>query len=193
MINRFRHLLSLSVLGVLSTSCSVYQSPLEITYYTLSEPADLSSRSVENWSVDKALIRVQRVTSTTFLSQPSIITENQNHTITAANYHHWAELPEIAIKRTLDRCITLRSKDLQSSKKMNVVINIHRFNRDHIGHAINSGYWRAYDTETTTTQAENHFDYMEPQLVDGYHGVVSALSITLDKLCSDIVDTLAKS
>lgn len=184
-VTTLRVLISAVLMVFLVTGCASKQAP-EQQFYTLQSVA--SSEEVFEGSVGlaNAKLRIAEVSTAAYLSQTGIVTADSAGLIYPANYHLWAELPEVAIKRRLERCVL---QDTNSERKSQLIhIKVHSFQGDGNGGVVFGGVWTSTPQGKRVVKDTYMYEYRERQNNDGYSSLVAALSQAVHKLCGDILD-----
>ena len=174
----------LALLLVLLPGCTS-RAPATQQYYTLQpfeSDAVLPQGSV---GVKKADLQINRVTVPAYLAQAGIITADTEGKVEWANYHLWAELPAVAIKRHLERCVL--SDKASKRQPQRIDIEIHRFQGDGKGGAVFDGVWTTHSAANGASLGTFLFEYRRPQRGDGYGALATTLSQTVQQLCFDIL------
>lgn len=170
---------------LLAAACASKKVP-EQQFYTMqavTSGAELVQGSV---GLENAKIRIGGVSTAAYLSQAGIVTADTAGIIYPANYHLWAELPEVAIKRRMERCVL---QDTNTKRKPQVIqLEVHSFQGDGDGGVIFGGVWTSTPSGARASKDTYLFEYREDQIGDGYAPLVSALSKTVQQLCVDILD-----
>ena len=158
----------------------------EHQFYTMQSVA--SGEEVLQGSVGlaNAKMRIAGVSTAAYLSQTGIVTADAAGIIYPANYHLWAELPEVAIKRRLERCVL---QDTQTKREPQVInVQVHSFQGDGDGGVVFGGVWTSTLQGAGASTDTYLFEYRESQRGDGYGPLVAALSNTVQQLCVDILE-----
>ncbi len=176
--------LSAILMLVLVASCASKQVTTQ--FYTMQAVASEQEAVKGSVGLAKANIRISDVSTAAFLAQTGIITADADGMIYPANYHLWAELPEVAIKRRLERCFL---QDTNSERKPLLIgLEVHSFQGDGDGGVVFGGVWTSASQSTRADKDTFLFEYRERQIGDGYGPLVAALSQTVQQLCVDILD-----
>ena len=169
---------------LLAAGCASKKIP-EHQFYTMQSV--VSGEEVLQGSVElaNAKLRIASVSTAAYLSQAGIVTSDAAGIIYPANYHLWAELPDVAIKRRLERCVL---QDTQTKREPQVIeVQVHSFQGDGNGGVIFGGVWTSTPQGDSTSKQTYLFEYRESQPGDGYGPLVAALSNTVRQLCDDIL------
>lgn len=184
-VTTVRAQLSAVLVLVLVAGCASTQVPTQ-QFYTMQTVASEQEAVKGSVGLAKANIRITEVSTAAYLSQTGIITADADGMIYPANYHLWAELPEVAIKRRLERCFL---QDTKSDRKPQLIeLEVHSFQGDGDGGAIFGGVWTSASQNARADKDTFLFEYRESQQGDGYGPLVAALSQTVQQLCVDILD-----
>ena len=154
--------------------------------YTLQSVASGNEAVQGSVGLANARIRIAGVSTAAYLSQAGIVTSDAAGIIYPANYHLWAELPEVAIKRRLERCVLQDTKTTRNPQVINVQVN--SFQGDGDGGVVFDGVWTSTPQGAPARKDTYLFEYRESQSGDGYGPLVTALSNTVQQLCVDILE-----
>ncbi len=170
---------------LLVAGCASKKAPVQ-QFYTLQYIGSNEEPMQGSVGLANAKIRIADISTAAYLTQTGIVTADAAGLIYPANYHLWAELPAVAIKRRLERCVL---QDTESQRKSQLIqVQVHTFQGDGDGGVVFGGVW------TSTLQGERSandtylFEYRERQLGDGYSALVAALSQSVQMLCNDILE-----
>ena len=176
---------------------------IETQYFVLTPAAPRDSAASQK-SVDKKakkVIVLEPVELADFLDQPGIVLQKDHHQIEVAHYHRWAE----PLRRNLYRFIfeTLAANNMEysfqeNSRSVNKMdplrlhVQVNQFHGTSMGMANLSGRWALEDSKSNEVILSDAFHYESALQEDGHVELVSQLAILLEKLCSDIVDSIAE-
>lgn len=166
------------------TACASKQSVPQINYYQL--PDLIVAQSDGSVDMPPQHVNVTRVATTDVLAQTGIVTAASDARVITANYHHWSELPELALQRSLSQC-------LQSSKARKagrVTLDVDAFQSDGAGGSQFAGVWDFAPKAKPRASKQYRFQYRESLTDDGYPALVSALGKSVKQLCTDIESRL---
>ena len=161
------------------------QAPSVQQYYTLQPFESDAVVAQGSVGVNEADLLINRVSVPAYLAQAGIITADTEGKVEWANYHLWAELPAVAIKRHLERCVL--SDKASKRQPQRIDIEIHRFQGDGKGGAVFDGVWTTHSAANGATLGTFLFEYRRPQRGDGYGALATTLSQTVQQLCFDIL------
>ena len=170
---------------LLAVGCASKNVP-EHQYYTLQSIATGDEVVQGSVGLANAKIRISGVSTAAYLSQAGIVTSDAAGIIYPANYHLWAELPAMAIKRRLERCVLQDTKSDRTPQVIQVQVN--SFQGDGDGGVIFDGVWTSMSQNAPSSKDTYLFEYRESQRGDGYGPLVSALSNAVKQLCVDILE-----
>lgn len=180
---KFTRVSTASLLLTVLIGCAAKNTPTQ-QFYTLQSLDSDKRPSQGSVGVSEPELIFTRVTVPSYLNQTGIITADIDGKIEWANYHLWAELPAVAIKRYLERCVL---NDASSERRQQRIdIEIHRFQGDGKGGVIFDGIWSKHNVDDGTALGTYIFEYRQPQRGDGYGPLATALSQTVEQLCIDI-------
>lgn len=184
------------VVAVFITGCS---SAIQMStqYYQFEQPISPASRNI---NATNAQLRVQMVTLRGALNNRGIAMKIDNNQIHAANYHLWAESPDIMLTATaqntlfksMPKWMVIKGLPIITEQDQQVFFELeqelHHFNGDLRGNAHIAGLWRLFYTHPETGRqlvSINHFSKHRAITEDGYDGLVLTLqdiwhSINLD-------------
>lgn len=179
-----RRLALLASIALALNGCAGKQPVASIKYYQLPE---LSIAQADG-SVDLPPQRVvvSRVATTDVLAQTGIVTAAADARIITANFHHWSELPELALQRNLTQC--LQSGKARKSGKIS--LEVEAFQSDGAGGSQFSGNWNFAPKSNPRANKQYRFRYREALTDDGYPALAIALGKSVKQLCSDIESKL---
>ncbi|MGB0867597.1 MAG: PqiC family protein [Granulosicoccaceae bacterium] len=173
-------------LALLQVACAGKGPAPRVSYYQLPDVALFRA----NGSVvlpPKRLV-VNRVGTTDVLAQTGIVTSTADAQVITANFHHWSELPELALQRSLGRC--LQGSELKVAGI--VSLEVDAFQSDGKGGSSFSGEWSFSPKSNPRAQKQYRFHYREALKADGYPALVNALAKSVRRLCGDIAVQLRK-
>ncbi|OED36463.1 hypothetical protein AB833_28060 [Chromatiales bacterium (ex Bugula neritina AB1)] len=171
------------LMAVAVSACATVEVP-QVQFYTLQSQASGEEPPQGSVEVANAGLRIERVSMAAYLSQPGIVITDSDGKIYSANYHQWAELPKIAIKRRLERCVLTNAG--QGDGRQLIRLNVDKFQGDEKGNAVFGGVWTMIPQGARSASETYLFEYREKQIGDGYVPLVAALSVTVQKLCEEI-------
>jgi|GEM_PF-5488247 len=168
------------VLATVLLGCASNKAQPRISYYQLPD----STQQAEEGSVGMPSQRlsVARVSTSDILAQTGIVTASADARVVVANYHHWSELPELALQRNLNKC--LRTRESRSTGK--VSLEVEAFQSDGAGGSLFAGVWNYAAAAQPRSAKPYRFHYRQALDDDGYAALVSALALSVQQLCSDI-------
>ena len=175
-----------SVLLIALLSACTSKKPPTQQFYTLQPIKSDEIVSQGSVGINKAELLIGRVSVPAYLAQTGIVTADRDGKVGWANYHLWAELPAVAIKRHLERCVLGDTKPSERIQQR-LDIEIHRFQGDGNGGVVFDGVWSKFAAADGTDLGAFLFEYRQPQRGDGYGALASALSRTVELLCIDIL------
>ncbi len=165
--------------------------PATERFYTL-QPLESNDNSLRgSVGIEEAELLFNPVSVPSYLAQNGIVTAGIDGKIEWANYHLWAELPAVAIKRNLERCVLRSTRSGIQQQRINV--EIHRFQGDGNGGVVFDGTWSSHKVADNTALGTYLFEYRQPQIGDGYGALTTALSKTVEQLCVDILSKTLKA
>ena len=141
---------------LLAVGCASKKIP-EHQFYTMQSV--VSGEEVLQGSVElaNAKLRIAGVSTAAYLSQAGIVTADAAGIIYTANYHLWAELPDVTIKRRLERCVL---QDTQTKREPQVIeVQVHSFQGDGNGGVIFGGVWTSTPQGAPASRDTYLFEY----------------------------------
>lgn len=176
---------ALIVLAALSlTACAVKQPVAQINYYQL--PDMVVAQPDGSVNMPPQRVNVIRVATTDVLAQTGIVTAAADARVITANFHHWSELPELALQRSLSQCLQ-SSKTRQAGR---VTLEVEAFQSDGAGGSQFAGVWDFASKAKPRANKQYRFRYRESLTDDGYPALVIALGKSVKQLCTDIESRL---
>ena len=173
------------LIPLLGIGCASKQTP-EQQFYTLRAMTSGEEAVQGSVGLENARLRIAGVSAAAYLSQPGIVIADAAGIIYPANFHLWADLPDVAIKRRLERCVLQDTK--AERKPQEIQVQIHSFQGAGDGDVVFGGVWTSTTKDARASKDTYLFEYREGQQGDGYGPLVAALSKTVQQLCVDILE-----
>ncbi len=174
-----KYVVLVMVVMQLLTACATTKEQPRVNFYQL--PSLSGTQAEGSVSLPPQRLSVVRVGTTEVLAQTGIVTASRDGRVITANYHHWSELPEFALQRSLNSC--LRTQKVRRSGKIS--LDVDAFHSDGSGASQFAGVWY-FASGTASTDQQYRFSYRQSLSRDGYTALVGALSKSIQQLCEDI-------
>lgn len=195
MMKIFPHFLLLSLMLII-TGCGQSSIREQPHYYLLQ-----SNSASYNKAATKIVIGLSPVSVADYINAPGVALLTRGNQIRIANYHLWAEQPDLAISRVLhselDQLLQgIRVDNGQLGRQpdwdFTLATQIDQFHGSEQGDARLSGYWQLRSGEKVLlTQRFNLSQTLEepgyPALVKSLRALLHQLALTQEKEISEVV------
>lgn len=189
---------------MLVSACST-QPAVKANYYLLNEASEHSAMSTDSNSKDGALIVLEKIKLSGYLTQPNIAMQLADHQLYFSNNHIWAEKLEYGITKSLlhdlnKKSLSTRfiSKDspVKNQSSARLILEVEHFIATSNSDVILSGqYWiiSNKDNDGMNINIKQDFHLSLTLEKDGYPHSVSKMRQLITDLSTEIVELSDKN